>query len=119
MQVAKKGLPEEVVTGRKAVSAKFDRSKFILDYLTEPTGFMDLGFDLKKVNVASRVQDTDKAFVIAYPHFNVNGACHSCTLPQVSSWSTVALLNIALLGSELCGRNTWKLQNKRSCVPHK
>jgi hypothetical protein len=76
MQVARKGLPKEVVTGRKAVSAQFDGSKFNLDYLTEPTGFMDLGFDLKKVNVASKVQNTDKAFVVAYPHFNVNGACN-------------------------------------------
>jgi hypothetical protein len=73
MVVARKGLPKEAVTGRAAVSAQFDGSKFKLDYLTEPTGFMDLGFDLKKVNVASRAQDTDKAFVIAYPHFNVNG----------------------------------------------
>eukprot|EP01025_Chloroclados_australasicus_P005126 TRINITY_DN11453_c0_g1_i1.p3 TRINITY_DN11453_c0_g1~~TRINITY_DN11453_c0_g1_i1.p3 ORF type:complete len:147 (+),score=18.77 TRINITY_DN11453_c0_g1_i1:40-480(+) len=33
---------------------------------------MDLGLDLRKVDIGDRLKDNDTAFVIAYPHFNVN-----------------------------------------------
>lgn len=79
MEVAKRGMTEESVTGR-GVEPLFAQTAFRLDYLTEPTGFMDLGLDLKKVNVADKVQADDSGFVVAYPHFNVNGA-RSSELP--------------------------------------
>ena len=51
----------------------FDVTKFQLDYLTTPSGLLDIGIDFGKVNVASRTKDTDQMYIIAYPHFNVNG----------------------------------------------
>lgn len=52
---------------------RFFNTPFQLDYLTKPTGLLDLGIDIGKVNVAQKVKSTDQIIVIAYPSFNVNG----------------------------------------------
>ena len=44
-----------------------------LGYLTKPSGLSDLGLGNKSY-VAERVAADDGIYVIAYPHFNVNGA---------------------------------------------
>lgn len=69
MEVAKtgKGIEEEG-------GAIFDVTKFQLDYLTTPSGFLDIGIDFGKTDITTRVRSTDELFIIAYPHFNVNGA---------------------------------------------
>ncbi|GMH42564.1 hypothetical protein BSKO_10483 [Bryopsis sp. KO-2023] len=51
---------------------RFANTPFRMDFLTKPTGLMDLGIDIGKVAVADRAKDTDEAFLIAYPSFNVN-----------------------------------------------
>jgi hypothetical protein len=74
MNVAKTGMTMDPNAGRAGFDPVFDEStNFQLDYLTEPTGLLDLGIDLKKFKIADRVRESDTAFVAAYPHFNVNG----------------------------------------------
>jgi hypothetical protein len=73
MIVAKRGMSMDPNAGRAEIPPVFEQTSFQLDYLTEPTGLLDLGIDIKKVKVADRVQRGDTAFVAAYPHFNVNG----------------------------------------------
>ena len=51
----------------------FDVTKFQLDYLTTPSGLLDIGIDLTKVDISTRTRKTDELYIIAYPHFNVNG----------------------------------------------
>jgi len=65
MEVAKtgKGIEEEG-------GAVFDVTKFQLDYLTTPS---DIGIDLTKVDITTRTRPADELYIIAYPHFNVNG----------------------------------------------
>lgn len=78
--MAQQGLSEDPNTGRVGMDPIFESTAFQLDYLTEPTGLLDLGIDLKKVKTAERIRDSDTAFVMAYPHFNVNGAAPAaCT----------------------------------------
>lgn len=68
MQLAKAG------SGKDDTDAPvFDVTKFQLDYLTTPSGLLDIGIDFGKVNIASRTRSADKMYIIAYPHFNVNG----------------------------------------------
>lgn len=68
MEVAKtgKGIEEEG-------GAVFDVTKFQLDYLTTPSGFLDIGIDYNKTDITTRACQSDELFIIAYPHFNVNG----------------------------------------------
>lgn len=82
MEVAKtgKGIEEEG-------GAVFDVTKFQLDYLTTPSGFLDIGIDYNKTDITTRACQSDELFIIAYPHFNVNGelsatsaCCHCCDL---------------------------------------
>lgn len=72
MEVEKtgKGIEEEG-------GAVFDVTKFQLDYLTTPSGFLDIGIDFGKTDITTRARPTDKLYIIAYPHFNVNGALMS------------------------------------------
>ena len=83
MEVAKtgKGIEEEG-------GAVFDVTKFQLDYLTTPSGFLDIGIDYNKTDITTRACQSDELFIIAYPHFNVNGkysqtltCCHSLAMP--------------------------------------
>ena len=64
---------EQRSDGIEPMTPKFRNSPFKLDYLTQPTALMDLGLDINQAKAAARVKDTDKIFLIAYPHFNVNG----------------------------------------------
>ncbi|KAL3135495.1 hypothetical protein ABBQ38_005975 [Trebouxia sp. C0009 RCD-2024] len=67
MEVARtgKGIEEEG-------GAVFDVTKFQLDYLTTPSGFLDIGIDYGKTDITTRTRETDELYIIAYPHFNVN-----------------------------------------------
>eukprot|EP00803_Ostreobium_quekettii_P010762 evm.model.scf_1809.2 EVM.evm.TU.scf_1809.2 scf_1809:10936-14172(+) len=58
--------------GQEPMAPRFRGVRFQLDYLTQPTGLMDIGLDLNQSKASARVKDSDKLFVIAYPHFNVN-----------------------------------------------
>ncbi|KAK9814690.1 hypothetical protein WJX72_009846 [[Myrmecia] bisecta] len=69
LQVAKRGLSSKTAEN---IGGDFDVTRFNLDYLTKPTGLLDLGIDINKFNLATRAQATDDLFIIAYPHFNVN-----------------------------------------------
>ena len=77
LSVARMGKSMDRSTGSLEILPLFEQTSFRLDFLTDPTGLMDFGIDFKKVKVTSRVQADDSAFVIAYPHFNVNGVCHA------------------------------------------
>jgi hypothetical protein len=55
---------------------------------------MDFGIDLNKFSIADRVDANDSAFVIAYPHFNVNGAAPvRYTVLVVTHRMTLSLTN--------------------------
>eukprot|EP00210_Caulerpa_lentillifera_P005606 g5362.t1 len=47
-------------------------SKLKLDFLMTPSMLMDLGIDIYKKPVSERIDDSDRLFVIGYPHFNVD-----------------------------------------------
>jgi hypothetical protein len=52
MIVAKSGMTMDPNAGRKGFDPVFDEgTSFQLDFLTEPTGLMDLGIDIKNVKV--------------------------------------------------------------------
>ena len=51
----------------------FDVTKFQLDYLTTPSALLDIGIDWPKVDIRTRTKETDQLYIIAYPHFNVQG----------------------------------------------
>lgn len=77
MEVAKTGKGIEEESG-----AVFDVTKFQLDYLTTPSGLLDIGIDLTKVDITTRTRPADELYIIAYPHFNVNGkSAAECTMP--------------------------------------
>ena len=59
--------------GAAEIQPTFKNSRLQLDFLMQPTGLMDFGIDLNKRPVVEKVKETDKLFVIAYPHFNVDG----------------------------------------------
>ena len=88
--LAKQGKAAEKVTGRAAIAATFEQSAFRLDYLTEPTLLLDLGLDVRKVDVVEKARAEDEAFVVAYPYYNVNGA-----LAQALSESTAGSSDLA------------------------
>lgn len=67
MEVAKTGKGIEEESG-----PVFDVTKFQLDYLTTPSGLLDIGIDFSKVDITTRARRTDELYIIAYPHFNVN-----------------------------------------------
>eukprot|EP00891_Asterochloris_glomerata_P008847 jgi/Astpho2/8847/Aster-05482 len=72
MQVAMSGAGKNPAAGSWDVNPVFDVTKFQLDYLTTPSGLLDIGIDFNKVDVASRCKPSDQLYIIAYPHFNVN-----------------------------------------------
>lgn len=76
MEVAKTGKGIEEESG-----PVFDVTKFQLDYLTTPSGLLDIGIDFSKVDITTRARRTDELYIIAYPHFNVNGESHAAWLP--------------------------------------
>ena len=90
MEVAKtgKGIEEEG-------GAVFDVTKFQLDYLTTPSGFLDIGIDYNKTDITTRACQTDELYIIAYPHFNVNGKYS--TTPQRAATDNKLLLLLLLL----------------------
>lgn len=53
MVVAKSGMTMDPSAGRAGFDPVFDEgTSFQLDFLTEPTGLLDLGIDLNKVKVS-------------------------------------------------------------------
>ncbi|GBG74443.1 hypothetical protein CBR_g18855 [Chara braunii] len=56
---------------RFAQADVFGGTPFQLDYLTKPSSLEDIGLG-QKLKMADRVKATDRVFVAAYPHFNVN-----------------------------------------------
>lgn len=65
--------------GGSESEAVFGSTFFQLDFLTRPSFLHDIGLGvLDKVDVAKGVKDTDKFFVVAYPHFNVGGNVLLC-----------------------------------------
>jgi hypothetical protein len=73
MMVAKDGRGMDPAAGSGGVEAYFNQTKFRLDYLTRPSIFLDMGLDINKFDPTQRVSASDELFIIAYPHFNVNG----------------------------------------------
>ena len=61
----------------------FDVTRFQLDYLTTPSALLDIGIDWPKVDIRTSTKDTDQLYIIAYPHFNVQGTS-SAGLNQVT-----------------------------------
>jgi hypothetical protein len=71
LQVAQEGINNiDPNAGSWTQDAVFSQTNFILDFLSKPNGFLDLGLSLGGVDVAGRVQPTDKTYIIAYPHFD-------------------------------------------------
>ena len=98
MEVAKtgKGIEEEG-------GAVFDVTKFQLDYLTTPSGFLDIGIDYNKTDITTRACQTDELYIIAYPHFNVNGkyftaSCYlRCAVAATAAAAAAAATAVARL----------------------
>ena len=42
-------------------------------------GLMDWGIDINKFDVSTHAKESDEVFIIAYPHFNVNGTFKAWT----------------------------------------
>lgn len=97
--------PNEVDLARKA---EFAETKFQLDFLSEPSGLEDFGLGgfARKPKSFERVKSGDEMFIVAYPHFNVNGthyALRSCCLEAVPKHSTFTECgNLHLIRSMPC-----------------
>ena len=59
--------------GSAQLTPVFETSRFQLDFLMKPTILMDIGIDINKKPISEKIKETDEIFVIAYPHFNVDG----------------------------------------------
>jgi hypothetical protein len=46
------------------------KTAFQLDYLTKPSGLLDIGLDISGFNPVERVKKTDSLLIAAYPHFD-------------------------------------------------
>lgn len=79
--------PPARAAGSAEIAPRFSETRFKLDYLTDPSGLLDIGLDLNRVDVAAKVEATDRVFVAAYPSF------------QVQEMEAVAELHAAVAGS--------------------
>lgn len=80
-----------VSDGQRDQEAVFGSTRFKLDYLTKPSFLHDIGLGaLDRIDAAKNVQESDRMFVIAYPHFNVGG----------ESRSSLCILDTPLLNHE-------------------
>lgn len=70
LAVAQYGKTLDPNAGSWNIDAVWENTKFQLNYLTEPSGLLDIGLDLSKYNPAQKVQDTDTAVIVAYPSFD-------------------------------------------------
>ena len=71
LQLAKKGQGASPAALNGEMEPRFNVTRFKLDYLTDPNGLGDMGFNLNKVDVGSKVQEDEKVLVRAYPSFQV------------------------------------------------
>lgn len=73
-RTVQRGRGMDPAAGSAGVRASFapGSHKFVVDHLTTPTPFLDVGLDIAKRDVVARVQPTDTLLVAAYPSFNVN-----------------------------------------------
>jgi hypothetical protein len=71
LKVAKFGKNKDPSAGSWDIDAVWgDKSSFQLDYLTKPSGLLDIGIDLSKNDPASRVKPSDEILIMAYPSFD-------------------------------------------------
>ena len=70
MNVAKNGKSKDPSAGSWDIDAIWDQTSFQLDYLTKPSGLLDIGIDLSNFNPAARVKSTDELLIMAYPSFD-------------------------------------------------
>ena len=52
------------------IDAVWNSTAFQLDYLTKPSGLLDIGIDINKFDPATRVKPSDKLLIAAYPHYD-------------------------------------------------
>lgn len=68
LRVAKYGKSKDPNAGSWDIEAVWSgKTSFKLDYLTKPSGLLDIGIDMSGFNVIERVQPTDEIFIAAYP----------------------------------------------------
>ncbi|KAH7621997.1 hypothetical protein Ndes2526B_g02822 [Nannochloris sp. 'desiccata'] len=70
LKVAQCGKKKDPNAGSWDLDAVWDQTSFQLDYLTKPSGLLDIGIDLSKNDPASRVKPTDELLIMAYPSFD-------------------------------------------------
>lgn len=68
--IAKYGKSKDPNAGSWDIEAVWDQTSIQLDYLTKPSGLLDIGIDLSKFDPAARVKSTDELLIMAYPSFD-------------------------------------------------
>lgn len=70
LKVARFGKSKDPNAGSWDIEAVWDNTKFQLDYLTKPSGLLDIGLDLSRYDPSIKVKDSDDLIIIAYPNFD-------------------------------------------------
>jgi hypothetical protein len=70
LRVAKQGKGMDPNAGAWDIDPIWDQTAFSLDYLTEPSGLLDLGINLNRFDPSARLQPSDELIIAAYPHFD-------------------------------------------------
>eukprot|EP00890_Picochlorum_soloecismus_P004014 jgi/Picsp_1/4613/NSC_01983-R1_af385707_1 at5g48790 k24g6_12 len=55
---------------QRSENGTWEATKFQLDYLTKPSGFLDIGVDISNYDPVSHINETDECFIVAYPSFD-------------------------------------------------
>ena len=70
LKVAQYGKTKDPSAGSWDIDAVWDQTSFQLDYLTKPSGLLDIGIDISGFDPCSRVKPTDELLIMAYPSFD-------------------------------------------------
>lgn len=65
MRVAMQGKGKDPNAGSWDIDPVFEQTSFKLDYLTKPSGLLDIGIDLSNFNPADRAKESDTLFIAA------------------------------------------------------
>lgn len=70
LRVAKQGKRMDPNAGAWDIDAIWEQTAFALDFLTQPSGLLDLGINFNRFDPSTSVQPSDELIIAAYPHFD-------------------------------------------------
>lgn len=81
---------------QRGESGTWEATKFQLDFLTKPSGFLDIGVDISNYDPVSHIRETDKYFIAAYPSFDPRELVAADKVWQFAKEKTLIFFNAEL-----------------------